>query len=167
MYDWTKWLDHVTDPSNRYTLVDNGDGTFTIARTGTVMQQGTPQDQVRFNNIEDGIVDAHAAVALLLNFSRQQGWEQDDIEQELIGELGTVTLNNSEAFPFNNSLVSVSLTKPRKTLNYLVIVEVPAATGNVGEIVVTDKLINGFKIGFTGSSKSVTVNYKVIGGYLV
>jgi len=167
MYNWTKWLDHVTDPSNRFTVVDNGDGTWTIAPTGTVMQQGTPQDQVRFNNIEDGIVDAHAAVALLLNFSRQQGWEQEDIEQELIGELGTVTLNNSEAFPFNNSLVSVSLTKLRKTLNYIVIVEVPAATGNVGEIVVTDKLINGFKIGFTGSSKSVTVNYKVIGGYLV
>ena len=167
MYNWTKWLDHVTDPSNRFTVVENGDGTWTITPTGTVMQQGTPQDQVRFNNIEDGIVDAHAAVALLLNFVRQQGWEQDDIEQELIGEVGTVTLNNSETFPFNNSMVTVSLAKPRTTQNYIVIVDVPAATGNVGEIVVTDKLINGFKIGFTGSAKSVTVKYKVIGGYLV
>ncbi len=167
MYNWTKWLDHVTDPSNRFTVVENGDGTWTITPTGTVMQQGTPQDQVRFNNMEDGIVDAHATIALLLNFVRQQGWEQDDIEQELIGEIGTVTLNNSETFPFNNSLVSVSLANTRKTLNYLVIVEVPVATGNVGEIIVTDKLINGFKIGFTGSAKSVTVKYKVIGGYLV
>ena len=167
MYDWTKWLDHVTDPSNRYTVVQNEDGTWTIMPTGTVIQQGTPQDQAHFNNIEDGIVDAHAAVALLLNFVRQQGWEQDDIEQELIGEVGTVTLNNSETFPFNNSMVTVSLAKPRTTQNYIVIVDVPAAVGNVGEIVITDKLINGFKIGFTGSASSVTVKYKVIGGYLV
>jgi len=171
MYNWTKWLDHVTDPSNRFTVVQNGDGTWTITPAGTVMQQGTPQDQIRFNKIEDGIVDAHATVALLLNFIRQRDWAHNDMEAdlsaELLGEVGTVTLNNSETFPFNNSLVSVSLVKPRKTLNYLVIVEVPTATGNVGEIVVTDKLINGFKIGFTGSAKSVTVKYKVIGGYLV
>lgn len=112
-------------------------------------------------------IDTHAAVALLLNFVRQQGWEQDDIEQELIGEVGTVTLNNSETYPFNNSMVTVSLAKPRTTQNYIVIVDVPAAVGNVGEIVITDKLINGFKIGFTGSASSVTVKYKVIGGYLV
>ena len=171
MYDWTKWLDHVTDPSNRYTMVDNGDGTFTIARTGTVMQQGTPQDQVRFNNIENGIVDAHLAVDLLLNYAKQRDWAHTDKETELssetIGEVGTVTLNNSEAFPFNNSQVSVSLLKPRSTLNYIVIVEVVAANGNAGEIVISDKLVNGFKIAFTGSATSATVKYKVIGGFLV
>lgn len=167
MYDWTIWLDHVLNPANRYTVVQNGDGTWTITPTGTVMQQGTPQDQIRFNNVEKGIVDAHAALAVLLNFARQQGWKQDDILQELIGEVGTVTLNNSETFPFNNSMVTVSLAKPRTTQNYIVIVDVPAAVGNVGEIVITDKLINGFKIGFTGSASSVTVKYKVIGGYLV
>lgn len=91
----------------------------------------------------------------------------NEIEQELIGEVGTVTLNNSETFPFNNSMVAVSLAKPRTTQNYIVIVDVLAAVGNVGEIVITDKLINGFKIGFTGSASSVTVKYKVIGGYLV
>jgi hypothetical protein len=91
----------------------------------------------------------------------------NEIEQELIGEVGTVTLNNSETFPFNNSMVTVSLAKPRTTQNYIVIVDVPAAVGNVGEIVITDKLVNGFKIGFTGSASSVTVKYKVIGGYLV
>lgn len=40
------------------------------------------------------------------------------------------------------------------------------ANGNVGEIVVTDKLTNGFKLAFTGSASSVTVKYTVIGGYL-
>ena len=171
MYDWTKWLDHVTDPSDRYTMVDNGDGTFTIARAGTVMQQGTPQDQVRFNNIENGVVDAHATIALLMNFIRQRDWAHNDIEtdlqNEVIGEVGTITLSNSETFPFNNSQVSVSLENVRNTLNYVVIAEVSSANGNVGEIVISDKLVNGFKIAFTGSATSVDVKYKVIGGYLV
>ncbi len=145
MYDWTIWLDHVLNPANRYTVVQNGDGTWTITPTGTVMQQGTPQDQIRFNNVEKGIVDAHAALAVLLNFARQQGWKQDDILQELIGEVGTVTLNNSETFPFNNSMVTVSLAKPRTTQNYIVIVDVPAAVGNVGEIVITDSSSTALK----------------------
>jgi hypothetical protein len=157
MYDWTTWLDHVTDPSNRYTLVDNGDGTFTIARAGTVMQQGTPQDQVRFNNIEGGIVDAHLAVNLLLNYARQMSWEI---------ETGTVTLTNSDAAPFNNSVRTISLTKKKESTAYVVITEITANVGNVGEIVVTDKLINGFKIAHTGSAPSVSVKYTVIGGYL-
>ena len=120
MYDWTTWLDHVTDPSNRYTLVDNGDGTFTIARAGTVMQQGTPQDQVRFNNIEGGIVDAHLAVNLLLNYARQMSWEI---------ETGTVTLTNSDAAPFNNSVRTISLTKKKESTAYVVITKSPPMSG--------------------------------------
>lgn len=157
MYDWTKWLDHVTNPSNRYTMVDNGDGTFTITPTGTVMQQGTPQDQVRFNNIENGIVDAHAGIGLLLNFARQMSWEI---------ETGTVTLTNSDKFPFNNSVQTINLTKKKESTAYVVIAEVTSCIGNAGEIVVTDKLINGFKIAHTGSASSVTLKYTVIGGYL-
>lgn len=171
MYDWTKWLDHVTDPSNRFTVVDKGDGTWEIKPTGTVMQQGTAQDQIRFNNIENGIIDAHAAVDLLLNFARQRGWKLDDLSadftKEAVGEIGTVTLTNSGGFPFNNSQVSRSLVTARSTVNYIVIPEITAATGNPGEIVISDKLVNGFKIAFTGSATSVTVKYKVIGGYLV
>lgn len=155
MYDWTKWLDHVTDPSNRYTMVDNGDGTFTIARTGTVMQQGTPQDQVRFNNIENGIVDAHLAVDLLLNYARQNEWEV---------EIGTKALTNTEVFPFNNSIQTISLVSRRENANYIVIVEVPSHVSNIGDIVISDKLINGFKMAYTGSASAVTVKYTVLGG---
>lgn len=155
MYDWTKWLDHVTDPSNRYTMADNGDGTFTIARTGTVMQQGTPQDQVRFNNIENGIVDAHLAVDLLLNYARQNEWEV---------EIGTKALTNTEVFPFNNSIQTISLVSRRENANYIVIVEVPSHVSNIGDIVISDKLINGFKMAYTGSASAVTVKYTVLGG---
>ncbi|MCF8017851.1 MAG: hypothetical protein K9L62_00500 [Vallitaleaceae bacterium] len=157
MYDWTKWLDHVTDPSNRFTVVDNGDGTWTIAPTGTVMQQGTPQDQIRFNNIEDGIVDAHAAIGLLLNYARQNSWEI---------EIGTVTLTNTLSFPFNDSQQTISLLKAKENGDYIVLAEITVASGNAGEIEIADKLVNGFKMAFTGSASSVTVKYTVLGGIL-
>jgi hypothetical protein len=157
MYDWTKWLDHVLNPANRYTVVQNGDGTWTITPAGTVQQQGTPQDQVRFNNIENGIVDAHVAVGLILNYARQNSWEV---------ETGTVVLTNTLSFPFNDSIKTVSLSKRKETTGYLVLTEIVSATGNVGEIEITDKLINGFKIAYTGSAKAVTVKYTVIGGFL-
>lgn len=157
MYDWTTWLDHVTSPSNTFIMVDNGDGTWSITPTGTVMQQGTPQDQVRFNNIEKGIIDAHTTIGMLMNFARQMSWEI---------ETGTVTLTNSDIFPFNNSIQTISLAKKKESTAYVVIAEVTSCIGNAGEIVVTDKLVNGFKIAHTGSASSVTVKYTVIGGYL-
>lgn len=160
MYDWTHWLDHVTDPSNVYQLVDLGGGLVQLTLAGTVMQQGTPQDQTRFNNLEGGVVDAHAALALLFNYARQQAWEI---------EHGTVTLTNSEKAPFNNSKQTVALATVRESTDYLVMYEVASYTeeaGSVGDIVISNKLINGFKMEFTGSTSSATVNYVVIGGYM-
>ena len=160
MYDWTHWLDHVTNPSNVYQLVDLGGGLVQLTLAGTVMQQGTPQDQTRFNNLEGGVFDAHAALALLFNYARQQAWEI---------EHGTVTLTNSEKAPFNNSKQTVALATVRESTDYLVMYEVASYTeeaGSVGDIVISNKLINGFKMEFTGSTSSATVNYVVIGGYM-
>ena len=169
MYDPTRWLDHVTSPSNVFYIVKNNDDTYTITPAGTVMQQGTPQDQTNFNKMEDGILDAHVSIGVLLNFCRQIGWDVEVIQKWISDhdsfEIGTVTLTNTLAFPFNNSKKSVSLAKARKTTNYVVMPEVTAFTGNVGEIEVSDKLVNGFKIAHTGSASSVTVKYVVIGGY--
>lgn len=77
---------------------------------------------------------------------------------------GTVTLQNTEAFPFNNSQVTVPISVERDNQNYLVDYEVTEATGNVGDIIVSAKLVNGFKIEHTGSATSVTVKYQVLGG---
>ena len=166
MYDWTSWLDHVTDPSNVYLLENLGGGYYRITMAGTVMQQGTPQDQTNFNNIEGGIVDAHTAVALLLNLTRQNGWTQDDILAWLnkvnTVYVGTANLTNSLEFPFNNSQQSVSIGATLDNTYYEVQTTVTAFTGNVGEIEVSDKLTNGFKLGFTGSASSVTVAWVVI-----
>ncbi len=157
MYPWTEWRDHVTSPSNRFVVVDNKDGTFSITPTGEVMQQGTPQDQVRFNNIEAGIVDAHVALGMLLNYAAQNAWEI---------EAGEVTLTNTLTFPFNNSIQTVSLKRKIESSLYIVIPEIVSAVGNPGEIVVSEKLVNGFKLAHTGSASSVTVKYTVIGGHL-
>jgi len=166
MYDWTTWLDHVTSPSNVFRIEDQGGGLYKITLAGEVMQQGTPQDQTRFNNIESGIVDAHAAVDLLINFARQLGWTQDDILNWL-GKVntvyvGTATLTNSEEFPFHTAPQSVSIGATLDNAYYEVQTKVTSFTGNVGEVVVSDKLTNGFKLSCTGSAPSVAVAWVVI-----
>lgn len=177
-YDWTEWLDHVTDPSNVFRLESLGGDLYRITLAGTVMQQGTPQDQTRFNNVESGIVDAHGAASLLLNFARQIGWDKDDV-LAWIGKVnivyyGTTELTNSEEFPFNNSLASVSIGATLDNAYYEVQTKVveayegmndikeTAAFWNVGEIEVSDKLTNGFKLSYAGSAAKVKVAWAVI-----
>ena len=157
MYDRTYWQDHVVVPDNTYNIVKNEDGTFTITPVGEVMQQGTSQDQSHFNNMEVGISDAHAALGLLLNFARQNAW---------VVERGQVDLTNTGIYPFNTSAKTVALATVQDVTDYIVVAEAVTAAGNVGEIVTTDKLANGFKLGYTGSAKTATIKYTVIGGYL-
>ena len=157
MYQYTDWKDHVTLPANCFKITDNGNGTVTITPAGTVMQQGTSQDQTHFGNLEKGMLDAHTAALLLLNFARQNAWEV---------ERGTKKLTNSAKYPFNNSQSSVALSLGRENGDYIVLTEVVETDGNVGEVVVSDKLTNGFKLAFTGSATTATINYIVIGGLL-
>lgn len=49
MYNRTKWLDRVVD-----------------AETGELIQKGTDQSAGNFNNMENGITDAHVATALTM-----------------------------------------------------------------------------------------------------
>ena len=140
MYDLTIWQDHVVDQS------------------GTVIQQGTMMDEDHFNRLENGVMDAHIAVDMTLMRILQ-------LERSLVeAEVGTVTLTNSGEFVFNNSAKSVALATPRPSTNYRVDTEVTAKNGNVGEVEITGKTMNGFTIAFTGSATSVTVKYTVIGG---
>lgn len=124
---------------------------------GNVQQNGTPQNAANFNKMDLGILDAQTAVQLLLMLARQNSWEV---------EVGSVSLTNTYSYPFNNSKKSVALVNTKEDSNYVVLTEVTSFTGNVGEIVVSDKLTNGFKIEHTGSAKAVTVKYIVIGGIL-
>ena len=157
MYERTYWKDHVRTPDDTYNVKSNGDGTSTITPAGKVMQQGTPQDQTHFNNLEYGISDAHAALGLLLNFVRQNAW---------VVERGQVELTNAGIYPINNSAKTVALATVQDVTDYIVVAEAVTAVGNVGEIVATDKLANGFKLGYTGSAKIATIRYTVIGGLM-
>lgn len=141
-YDIIRWQDEVLD--------QNGD----------IMQEGTLHDEVNMNRMEGGILESHLLATMLL----QQGIQQKQILADLEGEIGQVALTNSETFPFNNSIKTIALQKQRDNLNYRVITEVISADGEVGNVIVTDKQLNGFKIAFTGSAKNVTIKYYVQGG---
>lgn len=165
-YQVTDWKDHVTEYENRYRETANADGTITHEKEeGEVIQQGTPLSATYLRNMEYGIKDAHEAAALLLNALRQGVWRIEALEKATIQEVGEKTLTNSQKFPFNNSVSTVALTNIRDNLNYVVVIVSVTGSGNVGEVEVTDRLVNGFKLAYTGSSPSVTVKYAVIGGY--
>ena len=172
MYSRTYWVDHALSETNKFTIKQVSGDVHTIVPYGTVMQQGVPQDAAHFNNIEEALSAHEIALGLHSNALMQH---MDEIKKnaalaEVVDKLhtvetGTVTLTNSAKFPFNNSQKTVALAAQRNTPAYVVITEVKSFVGNVGEIVVSDILANGFKIAFTGSATSVTVEYKILGGY--
>lgn len=114
--------------------------------------------------IEDESADKTLAVTLLINRLRQHIWTNED--EAYVCEEGTVTLTNTQKYPFNNSIRSVALAKRQKNTKYTVIAEVTSSTGNAGEVEVTEKQVNGFKLAYTGSATSAVIHYTVIGGYI-
>jgi len=169
MYPRTYWLDEVDEYEDVFVEESSPVAPGAVKHTkyrGTVQQNGTPLNATNFNNMEDGISDAHIAHDLLLNAHRQGLWRVEDLERATDQETGTVTLTNTQAFPFNNSIVTVPLTITRDNLNYIVeVIKVEPTGGPAGEIEISERQVNGFKMAFTGSASSVKVTYAVIGGY--
>ena len=106
--------------------------------------------------------DGDIASTLIINRLRQHIW-QNEADAPLC-ECGSVTLNNSSKFPFNNSKQSVALVKQQANNNYAVIAWTESEAGNIGDIQVTEKQVNGFKVSYSGSAATAVVNYIVIGG---
>lgn len=156
------WKDHAVAPANTYTVVENGDGTITLVPAGKVIQQGTNMSAVNFNNMETGIFAANATAAEAMQIIRLL----HDKAESLEGIILEATLTNSSRYPFNNSVKTLALGSEnlRNTKDYTVTVEAEATGGFVGDIVISDKMLNGFKIAFTGSAKSVKVRCYVQGG---
>ena len=173
MYNQTEWKDHVTQYPNRRRLTTNPDGsTEVVKEQGQVIQQGTPQSATNFNNQENGIQDAHAATAVMIQYFMQfERWVREkiaDYAAEFLNEIKTVTIVNAGGVAFfAPNAQTVGLTTIRKTLNYDVSWEITSAIGNVGDITVTDKQLNGFKIAYDGSATSVTLKIRIKGGMLV
>lgn len=182
MYEKTEWIDHAVTPERTFTMVDNRDGTVTLIPYGTVVQQGTNMNAVNFNNIENGVEDAHVAQSILAfgnlqenRFNRQENQAQNEriasseskFANEVTGEIKTVTLKNTAEFPFNSTMdipITVALAKTRKTKFYTVDYEITEHTGEVGDIYIIDKALNGFKLAFDGCGSSVTVTLRIKGG---
>lgn len=83
-------------------------------------------------------------------------------------ETGSVTLTNSKSYPFNDSQTTVAIANTRDNLFYDVETTVTAYSGGLpGDIIVSDKQLNGFKLAFDGSAKSVAVAYKIKEGMAV
>ena len=157
------WVDHVTQFTNRYREANNADGTITHeAVEGEVIREGTPQNAENFNDLEQRVLASGevAGIALLkvkMAESRIKG---------LQGEIVETVLTNTKEYPFNNSKKTVALKTPRGNLDYTVNVEADTnGAGGIGEIKITDKQLNGFKIEYTGAAESVSVKCTVQGGY--
>ena len=83
-------------------------------------------------------------------------------------ETGTTVLTNTKEYPFNDSKKTVAITQTRQTLFYDVETVVVSYSGGLpGNIIVSDKQLNGFKLEFDGSAKSVTIAYKIKEGMTV
>ena len=90
----------------------------------------------------------------------------EELDSLVIAETGTASLTNSLLFPFNNSKKSIALVNKQKDTNYVVLTEPQSASGVIGEIEVSEKQVNGFKMAYTGSASTATVKYYVIGGII-
>ena len=140
MYRNTHWIDEVKDQE-----------------TEEVIQEGTPQSAGNFNNMEHGISDAHLAAALLII---QSGLTADQVATEE----KAVTLSNSQSYPFNNSTQTIALSRVRNFTDYTVEAEITDHDGNVGDVRIFDRMLNGFKVAYDGSAKSATIKLRIKGG---
>ena len=140
MYRNTQWIDEVKDQD-----------------TEEVIQEGTPQSAGNFNNMEHGISDAHLAAALLII---QSSLTADQVATEE----KAVTLSNSQSYPFNNSTQTIALSRVRNFTDYTVEAEITDHDGNVGDVRIFDRMLNGFKVAYDGSAKSATIKLRIKGG---
>ncbi len=149
---------------NQPYLDNNGIGTYEpTAWVDEVegIQEGTPVDQQNLNNIECGVNSANLSTEFLTEVVKHHGEQIGNLAGETIKT--TLTNTEGEAF-FNNSAKTVALAVNRDSLDYTVTVEIETPADNVGDIIVYDKQVNGFKIKYTGSATSVDVKMYVQGG---
>ncbi|MDO4301630.1 MAG: hypothetical protein Q4D26_09610 [Clostridia bacterium] len=169
MYDIIVWVDHAVVPGNTYTITKNDDNTYKLIPAGEIIQNGTPLSAKNFNNMEEGILAANITSAEALNQLRFT----NDRVNDCVSDIYDVTLTNTQEYPFNDSSYTVAFPagKARNNKNYHVHTEAVSCSrrgiingGGIGDIVISDKMLNGFKIRFTGAADTVTLKIFVQGG---
>lgn len=161
-YPLTNWKDHISEYPNRYKETDNGDGTITLEKNeGAVVQEGTTVGATNLNKQEKGIFEGMESAAVLYQALAQA--QRDIMDNK--AEVGEATLTNTMEYPFNNSQMTVAIVEDRNTIiDYEISTEVITSDGEVGEVIVSDKQVNGFKLEYTGSASSATIKYYLRGG---
>ena len=163
MRDLIGWKDEVVEHPGRYKEVTNTDGTVDhVKAPGEIIQAGTPINAANLNCMDEGIQEAALIGAEAIRSLRQT-------ELALIDEIGffvTVSLTNTLQYPFNNSQKTITFPAEliRNSADYAVIPELVSSDGMIKEIVITSKLLNGFKVAYTGSAASATIRLFVKGG---
>lgn len=162
MRNLVNWKDHIVEYPRRFRQTDLGDYLVQLERSpGEVIQQGTPQSATNFN-----LMDLAAFEAMLMANENQRILRimQATVEG-LDGQKIEVELTNNQIYPFNGSQKAVQITPQRNYKNYTVEVEVVSKEGGaIGFFEITEKLVNGFKIAYTGSATKVKVICHVRGG---
>lgn len=83
-YKRINWKDHVVEFPLRRKITDNGDGTYNVKPdVGEIIQKGTKQSALNFNHMDEGILDAHLAVQLIL----QSGLGNSSFERDEAGNI--------------------------------------------------------------------------------
>lgn len=143
-----------------YTEVNNAETVYLKAGGGASVTQEDFEKYVKDTARKQEVFNEQAAaIAIMeLKIAKTQ-------LKRLQGEVITSVLTNTQEWPFNNSQRTLALVTPMDNLDYIVDVEhVADNTGAVGEIRITDKQLNGFKIAYTGTAKRVTVKCIARGG---
>lgn len=169
MRDLISWLNEVVENPNHFTIVDSGKQNSSgrtiyiiTPEPGETIQEGTPIDDDNLNSMDQAGWEALQTAKFVANLERQTRDHVDAIEGEVI----RVNLTNTQKYPFNNSEKTITLAKRRNKTNYTVLVEVISSTGGgVGDIRITDRVDNAFKISYSGAATAVTVDCYVQGGY--
>ena len=150
------WKDMVCEFPNRFAQTVEGDKVTLQRSPGTVRTQGTPQNATNFNTM-----DLAALEAMLMSSEAMRMLLRQNEELKGILDANDAAL----AYPHNNSIKTLQIVTPRNTKDYTITVEVVSVTGGAaGEFEISDKLLNGFKIKYTGSASSVAVRCYVRGG---
>ena len=161
MRELVNWKDQVCEFPNRFKHNVDGDKVTLEKDPGTIKQQGTPQNATNFNRMDLAALEAMLMSAEAMRMLLRQNEELKGITGEVI----EATLTNSQVYPHNNSTKTLQIVTPRNTKDYTITVEVVNVTGGAaGEFEISDKLLNGFKIKYTGSASSVAVRFYVRGG---
>lgn len=142
MYDRTYWVDHVEIE-------------------GQVKVQGVLQDALHFNKQEEGTFANDEFLRWLAIMVQHQREGLNGV----VPIVGEVKATNKKTYPFTDATATVSIATPRATPNYRVGVELVSLDGGfIEDVEIYDKLVNGFKIRYSGSAKSATFRYYISGG---